>query len=171
MSWIYNGNKIQSIEDVPEGAIGFIYNIVTYNVGGKGEAKEYIGSKVLFHDNKRLIKSKEYEKHPDKRTLRKYKSKRGKNKGEWMYYEDRKKESDWMTYTGSNDKLNSDIAEGVGITKYILKFVFKESHLLYEETKAIFCTGALEEERFYNDHALSRFFKKNIIQKTVDNLV
>ena len=163
--WIYEGKEINSIEDVPEGAIAYIYNIVT------SEGREYLGSKVLWHDNKRKIGAKEYANHPDKRTLRKYKSKRGKNKGEWVYYEERKKESDWKTYTGSSDELNEDIANGVEITKYILKFVFSEAHVLYEETKAIFCTGALESPKFYNNHVLNKFYSHSLnFSKTPANL-
>lgn len=164
MSWIYEGKEIKSLEDIPEefkNAFGFIYNITT------SEGKEYIGKKNLSHKNSRVIGKKELANHPDKRKLRKYKSKKGKKKGQWIYYEERYKDSGWAEYTGSNNLLNKDIEKGVGITKYILKFVLKESMMIYEETKAILCTNALEEEKFYNDHA-GNFYKKNIIGNSND---
>ena len=161
MSWIYEGKEIKSMDDIPkefENAYGFIYNIVTE------EGREYIGKKNLSHRNSRVIGKRELATYPDKRKLRKYRSKSGKKKGEWIYYEERYKDSGWMHYTGSNEQLNKDISKGIGITKYILKFVVKESLMLFEETKAIMCTNALEEEKFYNDHA-GNFYKKNIMGK------
>ncbi|MCB1711324.1 MAG: hypothetical protein KDH96_02225 [Candidatus Riesia sp.] len=151
-----------SLEDIPKefrDSYGFIYNITT------AEGKEYLGKKNLFYKNNRIIGKRELEKHPDKRTLRRRKSKAGKKKGEWIYYEERNKESDWIEYTGSNSTLNKDIKRGVGYTKYILKFVKDKGMMNYEETKAILCTNALEEEKFYNDHA-GNFYKKNIIGRT-----
>lgn len=160
--WIYEGKEIKCMDDIPEEfkeSYGFIYNIVT------SEGREYIGKKNLSIKNSRVIGKRELANHPDKRTLRKYKSKKGKKKGEWVYYEERYKDSGWVEYTGSSEELNKDIEKGVGITKYILEFVEKESLMSYKEAKAIFCTNALEEEKFYNSHCDKRYFKKNIIDK------
>jgi len=160
--WIYKGKEISSIEDLLEeekDAHGFIYNIVAEN------GREYIGKKNLRIKNSRKIGKKELNNTKDKRKLRKYKSKRGKDKGEWVYFEERYKDSGWVNYTGSNDQLNKDIKSGVKITKYILEFVQSESIMCYKEMKAIACTGAMEDERFYNDHIDSRYYKKNIIGK------
>lgn len=157
--WILDGKKIEGISDLPKkykDAHGFIYNILTT------EGREYIGRKNFFFRDVRLIGKRELAAHPDKRLLRKRKSKKGKKKGQWIYYEDRYKESDWKTYTGSNNVLNEDIEKGVGITKYILKIIMQEGTMKYEETKAILCTNALEDMKFYNNHA-GNFYKKHII--------
>jgi len=160
--WLYQGNKIESLEDIEKihGSIpyGFLYNIVGAN------GREYIGRKNLRIKNSRVIGKRELEKHPDKRTLRKYKSKKGKKKGQWIYYEERYKENNWLEYTGSNDMLNRDIDNGMEVTKYILEFVDDEKMMSYKEMRQIVCTGALEDERFYNDHVDKRYFKKNILK-------
>lgn len=158
--WIYQGKEITCLEDIPEehrNSYGFIYNIVSES------GREYIGSKVLKHSVNRIVGKRELLKK-GKKAFRKRKSKTGKKKGEWIYYEDLNKESDWVTYTGSSDELNKDIKNGVEVTKYILEFVEKKGHLLYRETKNIMCTNALEEEKFYNQHAIKKFYKKNIMK-------
>jgi hypothetical protein len=159
--WIYDGKRIESVEDIPEehkDSYGFIYNIVT------SEGREYIGRKNLYLRKDREIGKRELEKCPDKRKLNKRKSKRGKRKGQWIYYEKRLEDSGWVDYTGSNDQLNKDIKNGIHYTKYILRFVKEEGMMNYQETKAIICTGALEQEKFYNYHA-GKFYKKNIINR------
>lgn len=159
MSWIYKGRNITSIKDIEEiiGYIpyGFVYNIVANN------GREYIGQKQLC-----TVRSKV----AGKRALAKkgksaFRRRKNKKTGNWIYYEEIVKESNWKDYTGSNSKLNEDIKNGINYTKYILRFVKDKGSMLYEETKEIICTGALEDERFYNDHVLGKFYKRNIINK------
>ncbi len=70
--WVYEGEEVNSIEDVPKGATGFIYLIS--NVEGKC----YIGKKSLYSTVTRP---------PLKGTRRKRKV---------------TKESNWLTYKSSN---------------------------------------------------------------------
>lgn len=159
MSWIYKGNQINSIKDIEdiEGykPFGFIYNIVADN------GREYIGMKQLVNTRRKRVSDKKVSqlgKSAFKRT-------KDKKSGQMKYYENISTESNWLNYTGSNKELNNDIKNGANITKYILKFVDRKAMMIYEETKEILCTGALENDRFYNDNALGRFYKKNIITK------
>lgn len=161
-NWIYQGAEITSIEQVEElvgfKPYGFVYNIVAYP---NNQGREYIGMKQMTSYRSRFIGKRELLKE----GKAKFRRKKDKKKGGWRYYEEVFKESDWKLYTGSNKLLNKHIEEdGVTYTKYILKFVEEKNVLLYEETKAILCTNALEEERFYNEHVLKRFFKKNIMK-------
>lgn len=156
MSWIYEGKYIESLDQIEKiigyKPYGFIYNIVAEN------GREYIGMKQLCSTRSKIIGKRQLDKE-GKSSFRKRRNKKTK---EWVYYQEVVKESNWREYTGSNKTLNKEIKSGLTYTRYILKFVEKKSMMLYEETKAIICTGALEDKRFYNDHAL-KFFKRNII--------
>lgn len=159
MSWIYEGTEITSLDQIEElmgfRPYGFIYNIVVE--GGK----EYIGQKQLYSTRSKIIGKRQLVKEGKSAFRRK----RNKKTGEWKYYQEVVRESNWADYCGSNKYLKKDIENGATFTKYILKFVKEKSMMHYEETKEILCSNALEEERFYNDNALGRFFKKNIINK------
>ena len=52
MDWIYNGSEITSIEDFPEGVVGFIYLLVNK----KGQ--KYVGKKSLLHTDTRKLSQK-----------------------------------------------------------------------------------------------------------------
>lgn len=87
--WFYKKEKIQSIEDIPDNAIGFIYLI--YNL----ETKEYyIGKKSLY----------------SQRTLPPLKGQRRKRKVT--------KESDWTNYQSSSQKVKEWISPRKEILKW-----------------------------------------------------
>lgn len=159
MAWIYQGNSITSLEQIEKllgyKPYGFIYNIVAQN------GREYIGQKQLCSTRSKVIGKRQLLKEGKSAFRRK----KNKKTGEWKYYQEVTKESDWKNYCGSNKQLKQDIKNGASITKYILRFVKEKSMMHYEETKEILCSNALEEERFYNDNALGRFYKKNILNK------
>lgn len=85
--------------------------------------KKYIGKKLF-------TKSKRYQKNNKKRSKR--------------------VESDWKTYTGSNDELNRDIASGDKIEKVIIALCKSKGWMSYLETQAIFIFKALLDENYYN---------------------
>lgn len=147
MSWIYQktGETIDDISQVPEGAIGFVYHIVT------SEGREYIGKKNLYSKRKRKFGKKEIAKLTDKRLKH------------WEYVT---KESNWKSYTSSNKELNEDIKEkGIGITKYIIAFAFEKTELTYLEEKSLWCNGVLEHgDKYYNSNIAGKYYKKNIEQ-------
>ena len=160
--WLYEGKEIKSLDDIPkefQDYVGVVYCIVADG----GTCQEYIGQKKLYRVRKRVIGKRELANTKDKRSLRKYKSKKGKNKGAWVYYEEIVEDNGFINYCGSNDTLKKDIKNGTPITKYILRFVKKESMLNYWEQKYQFCEGVLESpQKYYNDNIGGRFYKRNI---------
>ena len=160
--WLYAGREIKSLDDIPEefkDCEGVIYCIVAKD----GTKQEYIGQKKIWRKKKRVIGKRELATYPDKRKLKKYKSKKGKKKGTWIYYEELIEDNGFIEYCGSNDLLKKDIKNGVEITKYILRFIKKESMLNYWEQKYQFCEGVLENEnKYYNDNIGGRFYTRNI---------
>jgi hypothetical protein len=106
-----------------EHAFGFIYQI-TNNVTNR----KYIGKKQML-------------------TMRKLKPLKGKKKSRRV-----EKETDWKTYTGSSNELNSDIKK-LGKENFsfdILKFCNSKSHLAYEEIKLQIIEDVLLKEEYYN---------------------
>ena len=76
MSWIYRENKVDSLNDIPDGVIGFIYLVINE------ETKEwYVGKKSLYSE----------------RTLPPLKNMKRKRKVT--------KESNWLTYQSSNNAV------------------------------------------------------------------
>ena len=142
MHWIYNGEEITNKEQMPEGAIGFVYHIVAHN------GREYIGKKNLYTRRKRKFGKKEIAALADKRLKH------------WEYVN---KESDWKTYNSSNRELKEDIQNGVGVTKYITAFAFKKTELTYLEEKSLWCNGVLEHgDKYYNSNIAGRYFKEKL---------
>lgn len=139
--WIYEGNEITSIDQMPEGVIGFVYHIVT------SEGREYIGKKNLYTKRKRKFGKKEIAALTDKRLKH------------WEYV---KKESDWKTYNSSNKELKEDIKNGTEVTKYIITYAFEKKELSYLEEKSLWCNGVLEHgDKYYNSNIAGRYYKKS----------
>jgi len=164
MAWIYKGNKINKISDLPESeqnAFGFIYCIVL-NHGGK--SYEYYGRKNFFSIKTKRASQKAIRER-GKSDFRRKKQKKGKNAGEWYYYELTRTEMKWQDYNSSSKEVLQMIKNGAQFTKYIVQIVQEESMMNYFECKHQFCSGVLEEERFLNGNILGRFHKQNIINK------
>lgn len=163
--WIYNGKSIKSIEDIPEGAFGFIYNIVTEPCNGvKPMCQEYIGKKQIGSVTYPQISKRQYdiikkEGGEVKKTKDKTKSKKGAVV--WRYKKKVIKESDWKSYVGSSALLKEDISKGVKITRYILHFAYSKQELSYLEERELFCTQVLEHgDKFYNGAIRNSYHKK-----------
>lgn len=141
--WKYGASRITSIEDVPEGAIGFIYRIVDQ------DGKEYIGQKTLLSKRKKKFGKKKLAELTDKRL---------------KTYELIIKESNWLTYTGSNKELNENIKDGTKISKEILKFCFAKKQMSYYEIKYMMIHGVIEPgNNSYNGNILGRYYPKDLI--------
>ena len=80
--WLYNGQQVDSLENLPQDAFGFIY-VTTHIPSGKA----YIGKKSLYHNIKRKLTKKELAEQtgPGRKPTTKVVQ----------------KESDWKTYFGS----------------------------------------------------------------------
>ena len=114
--------------------IGFVYMVIN-----KSENKSYIGKKVLwFH-----------------RTLKPLKGKKRRRKIT--------KESDWLTYYGSNEEIKKLLKEGQQFHRKILQFAFTKKQLTYLELKYQMANEVLENpNKFYNSNILGKYFRKDL---------
>ena len=138
--WLYNGEVIESIEQMPQSTFGFIYQSTYLPTNEK-----YLGKKVLYFN----------------RTLPPLKGTKRKRKVV--------KESDWQTYYGSHEKIKSLLKENKqdDFQREILEFAFNKKHLTYLETKYLFCNNVLENEEYINDNILGKFFRKDLVNTTI----
>ena len=132
--WYYKEKQISSIEDMPEGTYGFVYEI-THNPTGK----KYLGKKVLQFN----------------RTLPPLKGQKRKRKVV--------KESDWKTYYGSHDEIKNLIKEGKDLEfeRKIIKFVNNKKLLTYFEIKYQMINEVLENDNYLNFNILGKFYSKD----------
>jgi len=145
MSWLYKDDIIEDVSQMPEGAYGFVYQIITE------DDKKYIGRKVLFSKRKRRFGKRESARvrAEDKR----------KKLWEWVI-----KESNWKTYTGSNKQLNEDIKNGKDYVKEILHFAYHKKQLNYLETKELYIREVLEKpDEYYNNNISGKFYPKDTV--------
>ena len=131
--------NISGIKDIEPNCYGFIYKITNVDNG-----KIYIGRKTLMSRRKKNFGKKKLSEMTDKRL---------------KTYEYIEKESDWLTYTGSNKTLNGDIKSGDKVIKEIIHFCKNKSEMTYFETKYQFIHSVLETDN-YNDNILGKFYKR-----------
>ena len=133
--WTYKKKRVESIEDIPEGVVGFIYE-VTHTPS----KKKYIGKKQLVY----------------KKTLPPLKGKKRRRHSQ--------KESDWKTYYGSNETIKGMISEGkVGeFKREILQYAYSKKQLSYLETKYLFLRNVLESDEYFNENILGKFFRRDV---------
>ena len=132
--WLYKNKVIESIEQMPEGTHGFIYEVLH-----KPTSRKYLGKKVLEFN----------------RTLPPLKGTKRKRKVV--------KESDWKTYYGSHQEIKGLIKEGKQeeFTREILQFVPTKKLLTYYECKYLFIKEVLEGNEYINDNILAKFYRKD----------
>ena len=95
--WYDNfNNEITSIEQMPKGAIGFVY-MIEYTDG-----KFYIGKKNLY--STQTVKALKSGKRREGTVDVVYKN---TGKGYRQAFDVVKKESDWLTYQGSHDECKN----------------------------------------------------------------
>jgi hypothetical protein len=145
--WKYKEDLISDINQIPEGAFGFVYEVQHLPSG-----KRYVGRKQLISVTTKALGKKELAELTDKRASKKKKV---------------QKESDWKTYYGSQSEIKQLIKDGKEkeFERRILQFAFSPKHLTYLETKYLFSLEVLENPNvFYNDNILGKFFRKDIPQ-------
>ena len=132
--WLYKNKVIESIQDMPEGTYGFIYEVIHNPTGRK-----YLGKKVLQFN----------------RTLPPLKGMKRKRKVV--------KESDWKTYYGSHTEIKGLIKEGKQeeFSREILQYVPTKKLLTYFECKYLFIKEVLEHNEYINDNILAKFYRKD----------
>ncbi len=141
--WYYNKTQFTD-EQIPEGAVGFVYMMKAV-IGG--EVKFYIGKKGFYSNRKVKLGKKEEALRTDKRT-KTYKL---------------VSKLDYQNYYSSNAALKEAHKNGVVITRVILKICFNKLDMTYYETKYLFTTNALESAQYLNDNILGKFYKSKIL--------
>ena len=126
MSWYYNNELITVL---PEDCIGFVYQI-TNKISGR----MYIGKKLakFAKTTYKVVKLKDGTKK--KKRIRS------------------KIDSDWMTYYGSSDELNADIAK-LGTENFrrdVLYYCKSKAECSYVEAREQFTRRVLESDDYYN---------------------
>jgi len=129
--WFKEDKEFKDLEDFPEDVVGFVYEVKHLETG-----KRYIGKKILKH--KRTLK-----------PLKGYKRKRVK------YVE-----SDWKTYTGSNDTTKRWLWSECD--REILELCKNKTMMSYYETKYQFKRDAIENNNYLNDNILGRYYRKSL---------
>lgn len=152
--WLYKENPITSIEDMPNGTYGFIYQVTHVPTG-----KKYIGKKVLYFERNKKLGKKELEILKEER---KSKGLRGKTPTKKKVIT----ESDWKTYYGSQKEILDLVKQGKteDFTREILQYVSDKKQLTYFECKLLFKKEVLESDNLYiNDNILGKFFRKDFL--------
>jgi len=125
---------VESLQDIPEGAIGFVY-IIRHNEDEYARDRStdswYIGKKSLYSH----------------RTLPPLKGQKRKRKIV--------KESDWINYQSSNKEVQQWPTQW----KQILQYAYSKKELTYLETKYLFQYNALEDKNSFNGNILAKFYK------------
>jgi hypothetical protein len=136
--------EFNSIEDFPPNTVGFIYKIVNVVNG-----KFYIGRKVIFNNTNKVLTKKEIaEWNKPGRVPRKKKV---------------VKESDWLSYHGSNKLINQerkDLGDNI-FSREILKVCYTKKQLTYWEVYYQMQYDVLRVDS-YNDNIQGRFYRKDV---------
>ena len=141
MSWLYES---QTVEQLPDDCVGFVY-LITNNLSGR----KYIGKKLAKFS---------------KTTYKIVKLKNGNKKKKRIRS---KIDSDWQLYYGSNEQLNQDIERlGVGsFTREILYYCRSKAECSYIEAREQFSRRVLESDDWYNGHIQVRVHGSHIKNK------
>lgn len=141
--WDYKGKPVDTLDQLPENAYGFVYLIYS-----KVTKKSYVGKKNLFNIINKPLTKKELAEITDKR----------KSKKKQVI-----KESNWASYWGSNKDLLADVKRlgEESFEKTILKVCYSKKELTYYEIH-FQCTLNVLLENSYNDNILGKFYRKDL---------
>jgi hypothetical protein len=143
MQWIY---KNETVEQLPEDCVGFVY-IITNTISGR----MYVGKKLA------RFKTTRYKMHTQKNGKKVRKKIRGAVA------------SDWQEYYGSSDQLNRDV-ESIGRDQFrreILYYCCSKAECNYIEAREQFARKVLESDQYYNGHIRVRVHGSLIIGKDI----
>lgn len=138
MSWLFES---QTITELPEDCVGFVY-IITNQLTGR----QYIGKKLAKFKRTRYQTIK----------LKNGKKKRKKIRG--------KVDSDWQTYYGSSPELTKDVIElgTENFSREILYYCKSKAECSYIEAREQFARRVLESDDYYNGHIQVRVHGSHI---------
>lgn len=151
-TWLFEGNPTISIEGMPEGTCGFIYEVTHTPTG-----KKYIGKKVLYFERNKKLGKRALETLKEERRVKGI-------KGRTPLKQKIITESDWKTYYGSQKEILELVKNGKEgeFKREILKFVPNKKQLTYYECKYLFIKEVLENRNNYiNDNILGKFYRKD----------
>ena len=151
--WVYKGEEVNSIDQMPEGTFGFIYEVIH-----KPSGRKYLGKKVLYFERNKRLSQKAIN---ELRIERKAKGIGGRVPLKQKVVS----ESDWMKYYGSHVEIKQLIKEGKQdeFDREILQYVPSKKLLTYYECKYLFINEVLENENYINDNVLAKFYRKDFI--------
>ena len=135
--WIYKDKEFKE-EHIPEGAIGFVYEMISVK---DGKIVRYIGKKNFFADVKTKLAKRDL---PTDKRMKTY---------------TRKRKFTYQNYYSSNEVLKQLRKDGVEIQRTILKICFSKQELSYMECKYQFSLGVLEKDEYLNGNILGKFYK------------
>ena len=134
MNWLCEGNIVTE-EDVPVGAVGFVYKIIHIPTG-----RYYIGKKSLTSTRK-LAPLKGQKR---KRTVT--------------------KSSDWEKYYSSNDWIKEQVKEGKAeeFSREIIQYCFSKKSLTYYEIYWQFHYNVLADDNAINENLMGKFYRRDL---------
>ena len=145
--WLFNGEEITGLEQVPDNSIGFVYKITDLVTG-----KIYIGKKIFFSNRKKKLTKKEIAELPVSKG-RKPTSKRVIA------------ETDWKDYFGSSKTLLAELKtrSKLEFRREIIIFCYNKKQLTYWELHHQ-CVNEviIYPDKSYNDTILGKFFHKDL---------
>ena len=136
--WIYKGKEFKQ-EDIPEVAIGFVYEMAAII---DGKAVRYIGKKNFYSDVKTKLAKKDLSSDKRKKTYK------------------RVRKYNYQNYYSSNDVLKEARKNDVLIERKILDICYSKLELSYLEVKLQFNNNVLEDDAYLNGNILGKFYKK-----------
>jgi Putative endonuclease segE, GIY-YIG domain len=150
--WLFEQKEFNET-DIPEGVIGFIYEIENLTNGMK-----YIGKKN-FYSHKYSVRTVVVKTGPNKGTKKKKKTKIPIA-------------SDWKTYYGSSEWLKTVISE-TGVENFerrILKLCRSKSELSYYEIKEQIVRDVLLRDDYYNSWISCKIHRQHMKMTTEEDL-
>ena len=150
--WLFKDKVVESIDDMPEGSYGFIYEVTHLPTNRK-----YIGKKVLYFERNVKLGKRELEALKEERRAKGIGG-RAPSKKKVI------KESDWKTYYGSQTEIKELVNKGKNsdFKRDILMFVDNKKHLTYYEAKFLFIKEVLEKnDEYINDNILAKFYSRD----------
>lgn len=142
--WLHEGRELKAIEDFPADIVGFVYKITH-----KASGKIYIGKKSLYSkQNKPLTKTEIAQWSKPGRVPKKKKV---------------IKESDWLSYWGSNKPLQKEVKESGEdqFTREIIVLCKSKKQMSYYEMYWQMNLNVLAINS-YNDNIGGKFYRKDL---------
>lgn len=136
--WHYE-NAVFTQDMIPEGAVGFIYEMI---ISKEGSVYRYIGKKNFYSDVKTKLGKKEM---PTDKRLKVYKRVRKYN---------------YQNYWSSNEVIKEHKKNGGAVQRRILEICFSKTELTYKECKHQFSREVLEKKEYLNSNILGKFYNQ-----------